>query len=52
MLIEKFKPQHNQTVLQSQYCKLIKEQNENAEEWMDHFRIKANECGYKEKTKI
>ena len=27
------------------------EQNENAEEWMDHQRLKANECGYKEKEK-
>ena len=29
--------------------KLIREQNENAEEWMDNLRIKANNCGYKDK---
>ena len=34
-----------------QYFKLIREENENAEEWMDYLRIKANECGYKEKAK-
>ena len=31
-LSEKFKPQHNETILQLQYCKLIKEKNVNADE--------------------
>ena len=34
-----------------QYFKLIRKQNENAEEWMGCLRIKANECGYKEKDR-
>ena len=36
-------------ILSLQYCKFTREQNENAEEWMDHLRINENECGYKEK---
>ena len=32
--------------LSLQYCKLIREQNENAEKWMGYLRIKVNECGY------
>ena len=31
------------------YCLLIKGQNENTEERMDLLRLKANECGYKER---
>ena len=45
VLSEKFKPQQIEKMLPLQYGKLIKEQNENAEELMGHFRIKANECG-------
>ena len=33
-----------------QYGKLIKEQSENADEYMGCLRIKANECEYKKKT--
>ena len=42
VLSEKLKSQNNETVLSLQYCKLIKEQNVNAEEWMDHLRITKN----------
>ena len=48
---ELFKCQHNKTILSLQYCKLIKEQDENAEEWMGHLIIKVNEFGYKEKDR-
>ena len=46
VLNEKFKLQHNATILSLQYCKLIKEQNKNGKEWMDHLRIKANKYEY------
>ena len=42
---DKFKPQRNEAMLSLQYCKLTKELNKNAEEWMV-----SNECGYKKKT--
>ena len=29
---EKFKPQHNKTILSVQHCKLTREQNENVED--------------------
>ena len=48
---KKFKPKYNETMLSFQYCKLIREQSENAEEWMGHCRIKANECEYKEEDR-
>ena len=41
------KSQYNETVLSLQYCKLTKEQNDNADEWMGCLRLKANECDYK-----
>ena len=34
VLIEMFKLQNNKTVLPLQYCKLMREQNENAKKWM------------------
>ena len=43
VLCEKFKLQNNDTMLSLQYCKLIRQQNENGEEWMGHLRIKAGE---------
>ena len=46
--LAKFKPQHNKTIPSLQYCTLIREQNENAGEWMGHLRIKVNKCEYKE----
>ena len=32
----KFIPQHNETILSIQYCKLSRVENETAEEWMTH----------------
>ena len=37
--------------LSLQYWKLIREQSENAEEWLDHLKIKASEWKYKEKKR-
>ena len=51
MLSANFKLQFDGTILSLQYCKLVKEQSENAEEWMGHLRIKANEYRYKEKDR-
>ena len=50
VLSDKFKPQHNETVLSLQYCKLTREQNENAEDWMVNLIIKENEYGTQKKT--
>ena len=52
MLSDKLKPHYNRRIFTLQYCKWKREQDQNAEEWIGHFRIKANECGYKEKDKI
>ena len=46
--VKKFKPQHDETMLSLQYCKPIRQQSDNAEEWKSYLRIKANECKYKE----
>ena len=48
MLSDKFKPQHNDTIVSLKYWKLYREQNENAEEWTGHLRIKGNGCWHKE----
>ena len=48
---EKFKPQCNETILSLQYCKLIRQQSEQAEELVGYLRIKANKCGEKEKDR-
>ena len=45
---EKFKPQNYETFLCLQYCKLIREQSKNSEEWKGHTTMKANECQYEE----
>ena len=49
---EKFKHQHDEPVLLLQYCKLIKEEKESAEEWMSHLRVKANKCEHKERQEV
>ena len=36
-------------IISLQYCKLTRQQNETAKELMGHYRINANEFGYKEK---
>ena len=33
-----------------QYCKSVKE-NKNAEDWIGHLRVRANECEYKEEDR-
>ena len=43
-------PQYHETTL-LQYCKLVREEEENAEEWMGHLRIKANKRKYKERDR-
>ena len=52
VLIDKFKPQYNETILSSQHCKLTPEQNKNAEKWMGCLKIKAKKWSYKEKTRL
>ena len=47
-LSNKFKQQYNETIKLLQFYKLVKQHNENAEEWMGRHRITAIECDYKE----
>ena len=46
LLSDKFKSKYNETILSLQYCKLLREQNEDAKGWIGYLRIKANEYGY------
>ena len=46
-LNSKFRPQHNETILSLQYCKLSRQSNENAEQWMGRLKLMAAECQYK-----
>ena len=46
---ENLKPQHNETILALQYCKLVWHCNETAEECDGFPKSKATECKYKEK---
>ena len=38
--------EYNKTILLLQYCKLSRDENKSAEEWMGHLKIKAKECNY------
>ena len=51
VITQNFKLQHNDTILLLQYCKLIREEKENTEEWMAWLRVKANEFVYIEKDR-
>ena len=43
---EKFKPQHNETILLLQYCKLLRDSDRSVHEWIGHLRVKADKCIY------
>ena len=45
---EKFRPQHNETTLSLQYCKLQRKDNESPQEWVGWLCIRAAEWNYKE----
>ena len=49
MLSNKFKSQHNETILSLKYCKLIREQSKNAKEWMGNLRIRQINVGIKKR---
>ena len=51
MLSNKFKPQHNETILSLHYCKVTRAQNKNAKEWIGYLKVKANEFRYKKEDK-
>ena len=36
----------NTTIKSLQFCKLVRQHNESADEWMSRFRILATECNY------
>ena len=46
-LNSKFKPQYNDTIMSLHFCKLCRQMNENADEWMGRLRLAAVECNYK-----
>ena len=48
VLKEKFRQQHNETILLLQYCKLQRKENESTKEWFGRLWIKEAECKYKE----
>ena len=52
LLGEKFKPQQNEPILSSQYCKLVREEKESDEDWMGQLRIKQNEHEYREGQEV
>ena len=43
-----FRPQFNKMIKSVQFCKLSRQNGENAEEWMGRFWLLAIECHYKE----
>ena len=47
----KFKPQFNEAIKLLQFCKLSKQANGNAEEWMGRLRLAVVECNYREVDK-
>ena len=49
MVNEKFKPQHNKTILLFQYCNLDRKIEEATQEYMGRLQIKATECKCKKK---
>ena len=44
ILTENFRPHNNETSLYSQYCKLSRQTEETAEEWMDTLVNSGNLC--------
>ena len=46
--ISMFKPQCNETIKLLQICKLVRQMNENAEEWKGRLWLAGVECNYKE----
>ena len=44
ILTHKFKPQFNETIKLSHFCKLSTQDGESAEEWLGKSRILAVEC--------
>ena len=44
----KVKPQYKETIKSLQFCKLVRQMNENPEEWMGRLWLAAVECTYKE----
>ena len=47
-LNDKFKLQYNEIIKSLQFCKLCRQANKSAKEWMVKLRIAATECNYKE----
>ena len=47
-LSNKFKLWYNETIKSLKFCKLIRQYNENADEWICRLRTAAIKCNYKE----
>ena len=48
ILNNKFRPQYSETIKSPQFCKLVRQHNASAEEWMGRLRIASIKCNYKE----
>ena len=48
ILTNKFRLQFNETIISLQFCKLSRQDGENAEEWIGRLRLSTIECNYKE----
>ena len=48
ILTNKFRPQFSETIKSLQFCKLSRQKEENAEEWMGRLWLSAIKCNYKE----
>ena len=49
--MKKFKPQHYEIILLTQWCKLKREEKNDAKEWMGCLRLAACECEYRERDR-
>ena len=50
VLCDKLKTQQSKTILSLKHCKLAKEQDEYAKEWIDHLRIRQMNVSIRKKT--
>ena len=48
ILTNQFRPQFNKTIKSLQFCKLSRQNGENAEEWMGRLWLSVIECNYKQ----
>ena len=47
-MYNKFKPKYDEAIKSLEICKLMRQANENVEEWVGRITVVAKECNYKE----